>query len=121
MANQIEPFYTALGPTIQKARERKKMTQTQLGLCLNPPTTRASIANIENGKQRVLAHTFVQLARAMEIDIHELLPANETLVSAPSAGVVARELKRKLNLGAPQLRKLGVAAASSGSGGRKQI
>lgn len=120
MANQIEPFYTALGPTIQKARERKKMTQTQLGRCLNPPTTRASIANIENGKQRVLAHTFVQLARAMEIDIHELLPANDALVQAPSAGAVARELKRKLNLGAPQLRKLGVAAAS-GSGGRKKI
>lgn len=121
MANQIEPFYAALGPAIQKVRERKKMTQEQLGLSLKPPTTRASIANIESGKQRVLAHTFVQLADAMEIDVRELLAATETAVPAPSAGAVARELKRKLNLGAPQLRKLGVATASPASGSRKKI
>ncbi len=121
MANKIEPFYTVLGPKIQKARERKKMTQAQLGRCLTPPTTRASIANIENGKQRVLAHTFLQLARAVDIDIKELMPVTEPSAQAANPNAVARELKRKLNLGAPQLKKLVVATASSTTGGRKKI
>jgi transcriptional regulator with XRE-family HTH domain len=120
MANEIEPFYTVLGPKIQKAREHKKMTQAQLGACLIPPTTRASIANIENGKQRVLAHTLVQLARAMEIDVQELIPGSEPSVQAASPNAVARELKRKLNLGVPELRKLGVATTSSNTGNRKK-
>jgi transcriptional regulator with XRE-family HTH domain len=121
MVNEIEPFYVVLGPKIQKARERKKMTQAQLGRCLNPPTTRASIANIENGKQRVLAHTFVQLARAMDIKIQELMPANEPAGEAASPKSVARELKRKLNLAAPELKKLGVAPSPSSPSPRKKV
>ena len=109
MAKTIEPFYEALGLRIQKARAHKKMTQAQLGLSLKPPSTRASIANIENGKQRVLIHTFVQLAKCLEVRIQDLIPNSDDAAPGPSAEDVERELKEKLNLRAPQLRELTVA------------
>lgn len=108
MAQKIEPFYVALGSNIQSARDRIKMTQAQLGKSLVPPSTRASIANIENGKQRVLAHTLVQLARALETEIGKLLPP-ETLPTQPTRSDVESELRQKLNLTAPELKKLAVA------------
>jgi transcriptional regulator with XRE-family HTH domain len=121
MANKIEPFYEVLGSKIQEAREARKMTQAQLGLRLNPPSTRASIANIENGKQRVLVHTFVQLAKALAVDIQDLMPAVEPSVQTASPKDVERELRRKLNLAAPQLKKLAVAARPSSPSGRNRI
>ncbi len=105
MANQIEPFYKDLGANIHDAREEREMTQAQLGQVLNPPATRASIANIENGKQRVLVHTLVQLAKVLDVEIGRLLPS-APVAAAASAKDVELELRRKLKLDAPQLRKL---------------
>jgi len=110
MPNNIEPFYGALGAKIQEARGAK-MTQAQLGRSLTPQSTRASIANIENGKQRVLLHTFVQLAKVLDVDMKDLLPASEPVLQSPSSKDVERELSRKLNLAAPQLKKLASATS----------
>jgi len=116
MPTKIEPFYKALGSNIQEARERRKMTQSRLGLALTPSSTRASIANIENGKQRVLVHTLVQMAESLDVKIQDLLPANSQAVAAPSPKDVERELKRKLNLAAPQLKKLTARLATTNHG-----
>ena len=118
MANAIEPFYAALGSKIQKIRDDRKMTQAQLGHSLNPPSTRASIANIENGKQRVLVHTLVQLAKVLDVRIDELLPAAEQPQATPTD--VARELRRKLKLGVPELKKLGITTNLSATAPRKR-
>jgi transcriptional regulator with XRE-family HTH domain len=109
MRNKIEPFYEALGLKIQKLRESQNMTQARLGLSLYPPSTRASIANIESGKQRVLAHTLPQLARALGVDLADLVPTSEGR-KAPSTIDVERELKKKLNLAGPTLKKLSALA-----------
>jgi transcriptional regulator with XRE-family HTH domain len=69
---QDERFYRTLGETIRKRRDALGLTQAQLGARLNPPMTRASIANIEAGKQRVLAHTLVDLASALSAKLDEL-------------------------------------------------
>ena len=121
MANKIEPFYQALGSKLQEAREERKMTQAQLGRSLTPASTRASIANIENGKQRVLLHTFLQLSRALDVDMKALLPPSEPTAQAPTAKDVERELRRKLNLAAPELRKLSNAAARTAAIGRAKV
>ena len=105
MATKIERFYETLGSRFQQAREQRKMTQEQLGRALKPPSTRASIANIENGKQRVLVHTLAQLAESLGVQIETLMPANQP-TKAPSQKDVERELKRKLKLDIPQLKKL---------------
>lgn len=110
MGKQIEPFYRELGAKLHGFREERKMTQAQLGLVLNPPATRASIANIENGKQRVLVHTLVQLAEALDVEIKELLPPVQQFSRSANPKDVELELRRKLKLGTPQLRKLVGAA-----------
>ena len=119
MAKNIEPFYEVLGSKIQETREERKMTQAQLGRSLRPESTRASIANIENGKQRVLLHTFVQLTTALDVDMKTLLPPSEPTAPAPTTKDVERELKRKLNLTSPQLKKLASATARPASGRAK--
>jgi len=111
VAKNIEPFYEILGSTIQRLREARKMTQAQLGRSLTPQSTRAAIANIEQGKQRVLVHTFVELAKALESDMKDLLPASEPALPQPSLRDVERELRTKLNLAPPQLKKLTNAAS----------
>jgi transcriptional regulator with XRE-family HTH domain len=57
-----------------------------LGAALQPKVTRASIANIEAGKQRVLTHTLVQLADALGIDVVQIIPKRESVrrAMAPS-------------------------------------
>lgn len=119
MAKKIEAFYETLGSNIQSARDRIKMTQAQLGFALVPPSTRASIANIENGKQRVLVHTLVQLARTLETKVEKLIPP-EAPAGQPDPMDVEDELKRKLNLAAPQLRKLAIAANPAAPKKRKK-
>jgi transcriptional regulator with XRE-family HTH domain len=110
MAKKIEAFYEALGSRIQEERKRRRMTQAQLGACLVPQSTRASIANIENGKQRVLVHTLVQLANTLESDVPRLLPTQALATQRTNPSDVEHELKRKLNLSASQLKKLTAAA-----------
>ncbi len=121
MANKIEPFYEVLGSKIQAVREERKMTQAQLGRSLTPQSTRASIANIENGKQRVLLHTFIQLTKVLEVDMKTLLPTSEAARPAPTSKDVERELRRKLNLAAPELKKLSTVALGLISGSRAKI
>src|SRR6266850_4220472 len=62
-------FYRELGRRIRALRTEHGLTQAGLGLRLEPPVTRAAIANVENGKQRVLAHTLVQLAQIFRVEI----------------------------------------------------
>jgi transcriptional regulator with XRE-family HTH domain len=69
-----EPFYRLLGATIAASRVRGGMSQQQLGDLLTPRVTRACVANIESGKQRVLVHTLVQIAEALGMAPSELLP-----------------------------------------------
>lgn len=121
MANRIEPFYEVLGSKIQEVREERKMTQAKLGRSLIPEATRASIANIENGKQRVLLHTFIQLTKALDVDMRALLPPAEPAAQAPTSKDVERELRRKLNLAAPQLKKLASAAGNATATKRAKI
>lgn len=115
VATKIEPFYFSLGRRIQAARDRVGLSQQDLGSRLTPPVTRASIANIENGKQRVLSHTLVGISSALSVSVAELLPTTESpapAVSAPSEPDIAAELRRKLGAKASKevLRSLGTSS-----------
>lgn len=57
------PFYQRLGRRVRKDRVAYPMTQQQLADKLG--FTRASIANLENGRQRVLAHDILKIAKAI--------------------------------------------------------
>ena len=78
------------------------MTQQALADALSPPATRASIANVEAGKQRVLAHTLVQLASALGTSVSDLLPVSEE----PRPDVIRDELQQKLQLPNKDFRRI---------------
>ena len=69
---KIEPFYVSLGTKLQKIRSGKNLSQAFVGDKLNPRMTRASVANFEAGKQRILAHTLVQLSNVLDFDLNDL-------------------------------------------------
>lgn len=106
---QVEPFYSEVGLLIQALRNKNGMSQEQLGRQLDPPVTRASIANIEAGKQRVLAHTLVQLADALDVELEALLPTarhKQREVPRPARRNVEVELAEKLGLPKKDIKQL---------------
>lgn len=69
----VEAIYRGIGARIQALRLRRGLTQAQLGAELEPPITRAAIANIESAKQRLLSHTAIQLAGIFGESIESVL------------------------------------------------
>ena len=96
---KTEPFYRHLGERIARARLAKGMSQATLAEALVPKLTRASIANIEMGKQRVMAHALIQIAGALNLDLNELVNSSSNSPS-PRGERVAQELRQKLPAGA---------------------
>ncbi len=68
--NYQDEFYLELGSLVRKARLSLNLTQKQLADLLH--LNRTSITNIEKGKQKILAHTLIELAERLEIPINEL-------------------------------------------------
>jgi transcriptional regulator with XRE-family HTH domain len=107
MAVEIEPFYLELGRRIHDRRKQKGLTQEKLGELLDPQVTRASIANIEMGAQRVLAHTLVQLAFHLGSSVPDLLPSVEIKANGrDERAVIFKELNKQLNLSPKQVEQL---------------
>jgi transcriptional regulator with XRE-family HTH domain len=100
-----EEFYELLGRRIEDARRKKGLTQSALGSRLKPPHTRASISNIEQGTQRMLVHTLIQLSDALGLTPTDLLPA-PVQTAGPKPRDVERALKEKLGLPTKELKKL---------------
>jgi transcriptional regulator with XRE-family HTH domain len=114
MATKVEPFYRAFGEQIRRVREGSKLSQAELAEQLLPPVTRASVANMENAKQRVLVHTLIDIARVLRVDVAELLPPMplKSVVTRTLSPGVAAELARELGAenGAALLAKLEVSS-----------
>jgi transcriptional regulator with XRE-family HTH domain len=106
MPTEIEPFYYELGRRVQAARAKCGLSQAELGELLSPPLTRASIANIEGAKQRVLSHTLVELSVGLGVSVLELLPAKTPNAQSSEPLSIQTELERKLQLPDEQLRAL---------------
>lgn len=63
MTKEVEPCYRALGARIEHIRTTLGLTQLELAKRLK--LSRATIANIETGRQRVLMHTCDEIATAL--------------------------------------------------------
>ncbi|WP_332819089.1 helix-turn-helix transcriptional regulator [Sphingopyxis sp.] len=70
-----EKIYQVFGRRLADLREEREMTQSDLARRVN--LSRASIANIEAGRQRVLLHQLGEFAFALNLSSSaELLPAD---------------------------------------------
>ena len=80
-------FYSAIGRRIAEKR-RGRLTQEDLAKRLF--LTRTSIINIEKGRQQILVHTLVDIARILDVPPGDLLPDDsgilERLRDTPQEG-----------------------------------
>lgn len=105
MKTKPEEFYVLLGNRVRTFRQQKGLTQEQLGNRLTPTMTRASVANIETAKQRVLAHTLIQLSGALDVSLDDLTRAEPAQVSAEVAEQVNVVLRKRLRLSQAQAQR----------------
>ena len=68
----IEFPYPQIGSLVRT--RRKKLEKSQLEIATQLGISRASLANIETGRQRLLVHHLYGLAKALDLDISNLLP-----------------------------------------------
>jgi DNA-binding XRE family transcriptional regulator len=65
-------FYRKLAERVRARREALGLTQAELAE--KADVSRSSIANLETGRQAILVHQFVGLAKALELPWTELMP-----------------------------------------------
>jgi Predicted transcriptional regulators len=71
---QAATIYKQTGGAIARLRRTRKPKLTQQQLAIAAGISRASIANIEQGRHRIQLHVLYDLAEALEIKPHDLLP-----------------------------------------------
>jgi transcriptional regulator with XRE-family HTH domain len=75
-SEENRPFYAAVGQRIAKSRNGRL---TQEALANKTGLTRTSIINIEKGRQQILLHTLMDIARALQVPVSEFIPEGNTL------------------------------------------
>lgn len=73
MPDQKLELYRQFGANVAAVRNRLGMVQADLARAVN--LSRTSIANIEAGRQHIQIHLAYDIARALNLDVAELLPA----------------------------------------------
>lgn len=65
-------LYATLGENVARCRRDAGLKQADLAQAID--LSRASIANIETGRQRILLHQAFELARALNVSVNDLVP-----------------------------------------------
>jgi transcriptional regulator with XRE-family HTH domain len=67
-----EPIYKEIGGIIRRLRRRHDLPQEKLANQLR--IARATLANIETGRQRILVHQLYAIAQVLKVKLSDLLP-----------------------------------------------
>ncbi len=86
-------FYIEVGRRIRKCREEAGFTQEALASLIS--LTRTSITNIEKGRQKLMLHTFYDLAQVLRVSPITLLPEIEDSLIAEES-LTSRKLDNEL-------------------------
>jgi transcriptional regulator with XRE-family HTH domain len=78
-------FYQQLGENIRVARENSALTQSVLASFLG--LSRASIVNIEKGRQRPSIDLLFSLSRILNSELSELIPAFQNIAKFESENI----------------------------------
>ena len=91
-----EALYRAVGERIRTARERQPTRLSQAALAKKLEISRASIVNIEAGRQHAPLHLLWRIARHLDVELLSLIPSTADLVVAPSAAILDEEMREEL-------------------------
>jgi transcriptional regulator with XRE-family HTH domain len=82
MSDNEDDFYRHFGIILRDKRKSSGLSQEDLGTSVG--LNRTSISNIEKGRQKILLHTFCDVARVLKVEPNSLLPTqhNEVAQSA---------------------------------------
>ena len=80
----VHPLYRHIGAAIKKCRNERQLTQEELSGQIG--ISRASLANIETGRQRLLVHQLYRIAGHLGQEIEAMLP---NLGDIPEVGELA--------------------------------
>lgn len=75
----IADVYGHVGHAISKYRTAAGLSQAALANAIG--LTRTSISNIEQGRQKMLVHTLVDIAASLSVPVESLLPTAEANIS----------------------------------------
>jgi transcriptional regulator with XRE-family HTH domain len=89
-------IYAETGRRIRDYRKTRGVSQGRLAALVG--LSRTSITNIERGRQKILLHTLAEIANALGVEAHELLPKRASIPSE-----LDRHLPKDVS---PKLRKL---------------
>lgn len=94
-----EPIYRQIGGVIRGLRRRADKPQEQVARELG--ISRATLANIETGRQRILVHQLYAIAQALNVKVADLLPTPKEEMRANWAalnfeGELSAEQKQQL-------------------------
>jgi transcriptional regulator with XRE-family HTH domain len=67
-------IFQEIGKRVKVARRKRGLTQTEFGIKVS--LSRSSIANIENGIQKVTIQSLYQISYVLKVSIYDLLPEN---------------------------------------------
>ena len=76
-----EDFYRRFGQRLRQARKAAGLSQADLAPAIK--LTRTSVANIEQGRQKVLLHTFGKILDVLNLQPVELLPTGASASQLP--------------------------------------
>jgi len=83
-ARDPESIYSVFGRRLRELREQHGISQLELAEMSG--LTRASIANVESGRQRVLLHQVLRFAQALQVDLNTLVPQASSLQEREPSG-----------------------------------
>ena len=70
-----QDFYRQFGQLMRRARKDADLSQEEVADAIG--LTRTSISNIENGRQKVLLHTYGKLLQILKLELAPLIPRTE--------------------------------------------
>src|ERR1700747_931002 len=92
----FDELYRELGRRIRQARERNGERLSQDALAKRLGISRASVVNIEAGRQRDPLHLLWQIAELLRTDLTQLIPRSEELVAPANQVRLDKEMMKQI-------------------------
>lgn len=91
--DQIKALYVILGRRIKEEREKAHFKQAPFAQHLQ--ISRASLVNIEQGRQRAPLHILYEISRILNISIADLLPDLSSVLASEVNKTIQQKIEKK--------------------------